>query len=367
MSSKRAATAMVANDEDDEYHSSEDEDFNPDLQPTRNDEGDENSAESSYSESEEEDTKKHTRKPSKRKANDLPLLDRELVEENSGDEAIMRGAKAKRKKDGSGYDDEEEDEGPFIKTRSQKAKEVKKKVKRSTTTAADPTVDIDALWKSLNSPSPPKTLKPTTPLPGVKSTIQTVTTSKIEHTLPDSTSPGEPDESGIQVSTAEAATAVPLPAPLEGLPVGGVESRAETTAIIPAEENGMVAIKRTYEFAGETIIEEKQVAANSFEARAYLSSLQAGAPQTSGPNPPKPLRRPMRKISKFDPAFVGAGGAKKASKLNTLEKSRLDWAGFVDKEGIGDELDKKRREGGDSYLERQDFLGRVGSRTSEKR
>ncbi|KAF3185154.1 swr complex subunit [Orbilia oligospora] len=388
MSSKRAATAMVANDEDDEYHSSEDEDFNPDLQPTRNDEGDENSAESSYSESEEEDTKKRTRKPSKRKANDLPLLDRELVEENSGDEAIMRGAKAKRKKDGSGYDDEEEDEGPFIKTRSQKAKGVKKKVKRSTTTAADPTVDIDALWKSLNSPSPPKTLKHTTPLPGVKSTIQTVTTSKIEHTLPDSTSPGAPDgtpllrtqlstrvtsiitsstESGIQVSTAEAATAAPLPAPLEGLPVGGVESRAETTAIIPAEENGMIAIKRTYEFAGETITEEKQVAANSFEARAYLSSLQAGAPQTSGPNPPKPLRRPMRKISKFDPAFVGAGGAKKASKLNTLEKSRLDWAGFVDKEGIGDELDKRRREGGDSYLERQDFLGRVGSRTSEKR
>ncbi|KAF3223559.1 swr complex subunit [Orbilia oligospora] len=394
MSSNRAAAAMVANDEDDEYHSSEDEDFNPDLQPTRNDEGDENSGESSYSESEEEDTKKRTRKPSKRKANDLPLLDRELVEDNSGDEAIMRGATAKRKKDGSGYDDDEEEEGeeeegPFIKTRSQKAREVKKKVKRSTTAAADPTVDIDALWKSLNSPSPPKALKPTIPLPGVKSTIQTVTTSKIEHTLPDSTSPGKPDgtpllrtqlstrvtsvitsstESGIQVSTAEAATAVPLPAPLEGLPVGGVESRAETTATIPAEENGMIAIKRTYEFAGETITEEKQVAANSFEARAYLSSLQAGAPQTSGPNPPKPLRRPMRKISKFDPAFVGAGGgAKKASKLNTLEKSRLDWAGFVDKEGIGDELDKKRREGGDSYLERQDFLGRVGSRTSEKR
>ena len=73
----------------------------------------------------------------------------------------------------------------------------------------------------------------------------------------------------------------------------------------------------------------------------------------------------MRKVSKFDPG-VG-GGAKKATKLNSLEKSRLDWAGFVDKEGIGDELDRKRRQGGDSYLARLDFLGRVGSRTSEKR
>ncbi|RVD87527.1 uncharacterized protein DFL_001757 [Arthrobotrys flagrans] len=356
MSSNRVAAAMVADDED-EYHSSEDEDFNPDQQPTRNDD------DASSSESEEEGTAKSTRKPSKRKAKDLPLSDRELVEDNSGDEAIMRGAKAKRKKAEAGRDDEDSDEGPFIKTRSQKAREVKKKVKRSTT--EDATIDVDALWKSLNSPSPPKPLKPTIPTSGIKPTIAT---SKIGHTLPVSTSPQKSDELGIQVSTAEAATAAPLPAPLEGLPVGGVESRAETTATIPAEEDGMIAIKRTYEFAGEIITEEKRVAANSFEARTYLSSLQAGAPQTSATDPPKPLRRPMRKISKFDPAYVGAGGgAKKASKLNTLEKSRLDWAGFVDREGIGEELDKQRREGGDSYLERQDFLGRVGSRTGGKR
>ncbi|KAK6332148.1 swr complex subunit [Orbilia javanica] len=360
MGSNKVATAMVADDEDDEYHSSEDEDFNPDQRLTRNDDG-----ESSSSESEEDEATNTTRKPSKRKAKDIPLSDRELVEDNSGDEAIMRGAQVKRKKAETGDEDEEGDEGPFIKTRSQKAREVRQKVKRSTTAGA--TVDVDALWKSLNSPSPPRTTKPAIPSSGVKSTIQTVTTSKIEHTLPASAPLQKSDELGVQVSKAEAATAVPLPAPLEGLPVGGVESKVETTTTIPAkEEDGMITIKRTYEFAGETITEEKQVAANSFEARAYLSSLQADTPQTSNSDRPKPLRRPMRKISKFDPAFVGAG-AKKASKLNTLEKSRLDWAGFVDKEGIGDELDKKRREGGDSYLERQDFLGRVGSRTGEKR
>ncbi|KAK6497404.1 swr complex subunit [Arthrobotrys musiformis] len=362
-SRKDIATVADGDDDDDEYHSSEDEDFNPDQQPTQN-EDDEGG--SSSSESEDEGTTKSARKHSKRKAKDLSLPDRELVEDNSGDEAVMRSANLKRKKADIGdEDDDEGGGGGFIKTRSQRAREGKVKVKRSTTASA--TVDVDALWKSLNAPSsPPKVQTPTIPPPAVKSTIQTITTSKIEHTLPASTPSQTSDEFGIQVSTAEAATAVPLPASLDGLPVEGVESRAETTAIVPAEEDGMITIKRTYEFAGETVTEEKKVAANSFEARTYLSSLQAGAPQASTPNPPKPLRRPMRKVSKFDPGFAGAG-AKKASKLNTLEKSRLDWAGFVDQEGIGDELDKKRRQGGDSYLERQDFLGRVGSRTGEKR
>lgn len=112
--------------------------------------------------------------------------------------------------------------------------------------------------------------------------------------------------------------------------------------------------------------EEKQVPAGSFEARAYLDSLKeiSNAPAGGKPNPAKPpLRRPMKKASKFD---LSGGGAK-AKKLNTLEKSKLDWAGFVDKEGIGDDLDRQRKQGGDSYLERQDFLGRVGHRTGERR
>lgn len=65
----------------------------------------------------------------------------------------------------------------------------------------------------------------------------------------------------------------------------------------------------------------------------------------------------------FEPA-VGAGGASSAGgvspapKLNTIEKSKMDWAGYVDREGIKEELDGagKAKEG---YLGRMDFLGRV--------
>ncbi|KAF3926965.1 hypothetical protein ABW20_dc0108300 [Dactylellina cionopaga] len=380
MSSNRPASAIVA---DDGYNSSEDDDFNPDEGPGHNDD---DITSSSESEDESKDTKP-VRKPSKRKIKDLPSSHDHLEDDNSGDEAIIRGAKAKRKKVKDEDYGDEGGEGGLIKTRAQRAREIKEKVPLSSTATA--TVDVDALWKSLNSSSSPaKQVKTDGLPPGSRSTIQTITTSRIEPVTTSSASQksdGTPllvaqlstrvtsivtssTEHGVQVSTADAATAVPLPGPLGSLiPVGGVESRTETTAIIPVEKDGMITIKRTYEFAGDTVTEEKQVPANSFEARAYLSSLQTAtekpAPAT---NPAKPLRRPVRKASRFDPGIAG-GPAKKATKLNSLEKSRLDWAGFVDKEGIGEELDRQRRQGGDSYLERQDFLGRVDHRTSEKK
>lgn len=48
----------------------------------------------------------------------------------------------------------------------------------------------------------------------------------------------------------------------------------------------------------------------------------------------------------------------KEKKLNTVEKSAVDWAGFVDKEGIKDELDAAGKSKG-AYKARQEFLARV--------
>ena len=39
----------------------------------------------------------------------------------------------------------------------------------------------------------------------------------------------------------------------------------------------------------------------------------------------------------------------------------MDWAGFVDKEGIAEEL-QEHEKGGKAYLDRMDFLGRVEGR-----
>ncbi len=138
----------------------------------------------------------------------------------------------------------------------------------------------------------------------------------------------------------------------------------------PPSTETMITIKRTYIFAGETITEEKLVPKSSAEARLYLQSLQEGN-NSSAPVTKPPLRRPKKRTSMFEPNPDGMvkgltpAGGNKGPKLNTIEKSKLDWAGFVDKEGIAEELDDatKAKEG---YLGRMDFLGRVEAKREEE-
>lgn len=132
-----------------------------------------------------------------------------------------------------------------------------------------------------------------------------------------------------------------------------------------------VVIKRKYEFAGETMEEEKTVPASSAEARLYLEE-QARKKQSiiaSTSNSKPALRRPTKRASIF-----GTGGgatsapvvaSSKGPKLNTIEKSKLDWAAHVDQEGISDELDEHRRAKG-TYLGRLDFLGRMDAKRDEE-
>jgi hypothetical protein len=148
---------------------------------------------------------------------------------------------------------------------------------------------------------------------------------------------------------------------------------------LPSEE--MVKIKRTYKFAGEVITEEKFVPKDSAEAKLFLAESKGedvddAASQISAVK----LRRPLRKISRFDPNPIGlikknwekqpiaVDGDKEARgpKLNTVEKSRLDWAQYVDEAGIKDELNvhSKAKEG---FLGRMDFLDRVDAKREEER
>lgn len=136
------------------------------------------------------------------------------------------------------------------------------------------------------------------------------------------------------------------------------------------EESSMIRIKRTYNFAGRVHTEEKLVPRDSAEAKLYLASQEGDAP------PDAPLTKRLTKKafrSAFEPIIEGstsrtdlnlglaarmkAANEAQAKKLNTVEKSRMDWAGFVDKEGIKDELELAGKSK-DSYASRQDFLAR---------
>jgi hypothetical protein len=90
----------------------------------------------------------------------------------------------------------------------------------------------------------------------------------------------------------------------------------------------------------------------SAEAKAYLSSVHTSSSSGALSHATKPLaRRPVKRKSNLEEMAKG----NKLAKLNVLEKSRLDWAGFVDKEGIQDDLKRYNKDG---YIERQEFLKR---------
>ena len=147
-----------------------------------------------------------------------------------------------------------------------------------------------------------------------------------------------------------------------------------------------IKIKRTYKFAGEMITEEKIVPKESAEAKTFLANegnadtLTAADVEDSSNAKAIKIRRPLRKLSRFDPNPTGTiqkswekrpatGIAEenvKGPKINTVEKSRLDWAAYVDQAGIKDELrvHSKAKEG---YHGRMDFLDRVGAKQDEER
>ena len=147
-----------------------------------------------------------------------------------------------------------------------------------------------------------------------------------------------------------------------------------------------ITIPHTYTFAGETHTSTKSVPITSPEAVAYLAKKNAPTTLPVGPTLRRPLARknllepnPTRLIKNIPaprradlPASIGGVGAaialakgvkgraerKAEVKLNTVEKSKLDWNEEVEREGLREELIRAERSG-TTYLGRMEFLGRV--------
>lgn len=147
-----------------------------------------------------------------------------------------------------------------------------------------------------------------------------------------------------------------------------------------ADDAGFIRIRRTYNFAGKVHTEEKLVPRDSAEARLYLAETGAdGAPPDNDEPSSQPPKRLPRKAfrSAFEPIIADSTSQRSdlnlglserlrarelaqgadAKKLNTVEKSRMDWAGFVDREGIKDELELAGKSK-HSFAARQEFLAR---------
>lgn len=329
-------------DEDEEpeahYHESSDEDFDPDEAP----------ADDAADSSEDEDAAPTERK-GKRKA---PLDD----EWDSGDEVTIQAARNKSKKRKKGSKDQDDDlllsedeggDGGLIKTRAQRA--VEKTERRPLARTEGATVDVEALWAQMMSAP----LRPVQPAP-----VQ-------------------------EVSTQDTAPAV------------------THTTEAPVDEE-LLTITKTFVFAGQNTTEEKQVPRSALEkytADGWIPTTAvkpAEAKEATPKDGASQVRRPPKRPSRFDPNPTGyvralapehqltwprkttvptapppetiTDGLKKpekATKLNVVDKSRMDWTGFVDKEGIAAEL-QEHGKSKDNYMSRRDFLAGVEARREEE-
>ncbi|OBU00971.1 swr complex subunit [Pseudogymnoascus verrucosus] len=336
--------------EDENYASSEDEDFVPDEAPAAVASASESESEAEGEGEGEAPTEAKKGKPAtKRKRAKQPAGEdaEDIGFENSGDEAIIgKGLKKQRRRRRRGEEEEEDEggEGGFVKTRRMAAAAEEERAPLADTKNA--TVDVDALWASMVSGSPKQ---PT------------------EHTpLPPSDTQALDTVGPVSKTAAAAASALTtLPGP---------------------NGDDTVTIQRTYNFAGKVHTETKIVPRDSAEARLYLASNPS--PTTDAPTSTSPPRRPTKlaRRSMFEPVIdtgpprsdlkLGVGmirerlvaqqEVEKGRKLNTVEKSKMDWAGFVDKEGIREELEVAEK-GKGSYLQRKEFLERVEGKREEVR
>ncbi|KAK3375255.1 bucentaur or craniofacial development-domain-containing protein [Podospora didyma] len=329
---------LIPDDED--YASEEDSDFAVDDVP-----GEDSSV--SDGEGPAESEKEATPAKRKRQAGDVEVEAEDAGFGNSGDEAIIQKGKKRRKKskakDGPTIDDEG-GEGGLIKTRSMRA--IEKIVRKAAASSGPVTVDVDALWAQMTS----------------EPTVGPLSAAGQNETRDSATSqPSNGDQPGIISPQKPAA-------------VGPYKVQSET-----------IRIKRTYNFAGKVHTEEKLVARDSAEARLYLESLgENDDPNADTESSSPPKRMPKKAFrSAFEPitdhtlqrSDLNLGMSVRlrarelaneanAKKLNTVEKSRMDWAGYVDKEGIKDELQLAGK-AKDSFIARQNFLARSEAKRDE--
>lgn len=332
-------------EDDQQYDEAADEDFNPA-------DGD---ADEEASSSEDEAQKTNAPKTSGRKRKS-EAVDGEL---DSGDEATINERKSKkRRRKGEGksktgtattaedHDDEDSGgEGGLIKTRAQRFAEKVERKHRKRAREGEVTIDVDSMWAELAA----------LPLGRQNGYVGVEKEADADDAM-------DVDGEGNQEN---------------------VDNKAKKTVDV----DELITIKRRIEYAGQVTEVEEHVPRSSKEAQRYLAEHPEADLKHKSQTPDAELQRPLRRPSMFEPNPTGLvkgvaperlrprapsrldvlmaekraaeENQKKAERMTTVQKSALDWRGFVEgQKGLREELDEygKSKRG---YLAREDFLGRV--------
>lgn len=154
------------------------------------------------------------------------------------------------------------------------------------------------------------------------------------------------------------------PKPKTQTPTNGPKEKSSTLIKPKVEEK--VKITKIFEFAGEEVKVEKEVSADSAEARLSLTSAENSMKTDASTSPAGRGRGGGRGIKRGGLGGISSvlGQIGKKAKISTLEKSKLDWDNYKKQENLEEEIITHNR-GKDGYLERQDFLQRADLRQFE--
>lgn len=144
-----------------------------------------------------------------------------------------------------------------------------------------------------------------------------------------------------------------------------LKNKIETTAkpkteTVTKQPEKKQIVTEIFEFAGEKVEVKKEVKIDSKPKETSTSSNEKST-ESASVNRPR-VGGAVGRSSGGLSSVLGQLGKK--NKLSVLEKTKLDWTGFKDKEGIDEEL-QTHNKGRDGFLERQDFLERTDLRRFE--
>lgn len=126
------------------------------------------------------------------------------------------------------------------------------------------------------------------------------------------------------------------------------ESTAPQSSMQPSQQPSKTkVVTELFEFAGEAVEVKKEV------------PIEMPSPVTA-----QVVRSARPSAQKVGGLTSVLGQLGKKNKLSVLEKSKLDWDNFKQKEGIAEQL-QTHNKGKDGYLEKQDFLQRADLRQFE--
>jgi Bucentaur or craniofacial development len=316
------------------------------------------SDQTSSSSSEEDDA--HPSSANRRPSRPTPRTQKgkkqsEPLELDSGDEAtIEERTKARKKQQKPAGDDQQDDasddeeQGWRARTRAMRQKDQDEKRQSRLASVKGSTINVDEMWEMMNRPG------------GLGAPLDSEVKSAAER-------------GGIRPSEEQH----DLVASTQSRSTKSVINNAHDTERPHEEVEDMITIEETYEFAGEIHSRKQIVPRSSAEAKLWLSQRPSRNTDSRFPGD-KPIRRPLRKLSRFDPNLnnldpfrtnwekpVTRGKGSKVHKINTVEKSKMDWEAHVDREGLQDEL-REHAKAKEGYLGRMDFLEKVEQRTEEE-